>query len=289
MTESNNKKVTLDAKFFEEYPLYRKLKIELPEVYGSHAGTSIELPGIHLLCPVCNSENTFVSDSLTLGTRHRDQIPSPSNPGLVAGKSGSVTYRCASCRDYHQFYFLYFDLDLSYVMKIGQYPAWSISLEKHLEEVLGIYQSTYRKGLVCESQGYGIGAYAYYRRIVENVIDKLLDLVGELLEDEEDVEVYQKALDQTRESTVAKDKIALVKDLLPKSLRPNNMNPLSILYDNLSAGIHAQTDEECLEIAGYIREILAFLVERINSIREDRESAQSFTESMRRLLEKRSQ
>lgn len=288
MTKSNNKKITLDAKFFREYPLYRKLKIELPEMYGSPVGRTIELPGIHLFCPVCNSENTFVGN-LTIGDRHRDQLPPASHPGIVAGKSGAVTYRCASCRDYHQFYFLYFDLNLSYIMKIGQYPAWSISVERHLEEILGIYKSTYHKGLVCESQGYGIGAYAYYRRIVENIIDKLLDLVSELLEDEEDVEAYQKALDQTRRSTVAKDKIVLVKDLLPKSLRPDNMNPLSILYDNLSAGIHAQTDEECLEIAGSIREILTFLVERINLAREDKESAQSFTENMRRLLDKRNQ
>lgn len=50
---------------------------------------------------------------------------------------------------------------------------------------LGDHASSYKKGLICESHGYGIGAHAYYRRIVENIVNWLLEQVGDLLASEE--------------------------------------------------------------------------------------------------------
>jgi hypothetical protein len=198
---------------------------------------------------------------------------------------GLAIYSCAACHN-SQFFLLKFDENLSYVMKVGQYPAWSVSVDKNLSRVLHEHEDNYQKGLISESQGYGIGAYAYYRRIVEDIIDKLLGSIRDMLP-EGDKEAYEKALEETRKSVIAKDKIALVKDLLPVSLRPDNMNPLSILHDNLSAGIHAKTDEECLELAGNIREILVYLVEKINEATRSKETSKQFTDSMRKLLDKK--
>lgn len=283
--------IFLDFKLFEEYPLYRKLHIKLPKHYGGPPDPhrqSLTFPAIHLICPVCKSENTFVVRSVDLGIRQKDQLPGyQQDPYFIGGKSAFVPYACSSCKDYHQFYFLYFDIDLSYVMKIGQYPAWSVAVEKNLAGVLGAYENMYHKGLICESQGYGIGAYAYYRRIVENIIDKLLDLISDLLEENEETAAYKEAHQKAKISTIAKDKITLVKDLLPSSLRPDNMNPLGILHDTLSVGIHTKTDEECLDLAGHIRETLVYLVKRINLAREEKESSRSFTTSMRKLLDKK--
>ena len=58
--------------------------------------------------------------------------------------------------------------------KVGQSPAWDIVMDKELESLLGDHAYFYKSGLICESQRYGIGAFAYYRRIVEEVIDELL-------------------------------------------------------------------------------------------------------------------
>ncbi len=41
--------------------------------------------------------------------------------------------------------------------------------------MLGEHLKDYRKGLICENHSYGVGAYSYYRRIIENVIDDLLN------------------------------------------------------------------------------------------------------------------
>jgi len=271
----------IDAKFFEEYPLYRKFRISLPDNHSK-----ILFPGIRLFCSVCNAEHTFTLKQPVFANRQANQLPPPQNPVAVAGKIALLEYTCASCNDYRQSYLIYFDPKLQFIIKAGQYPPWVVSVERGLADVLGAYTETYQKGLVSEAQGYGIGAYAYYRRIVEQIIDSLLDTIDELIEGERR-EIYDRALAETKRVGSAAEKIALVKDLLPSSLRPEGMNPLGILYDALSAGIHARTDEECLELACSIRETLIFLIGQIQRTISGRESERNFTENMKRILEKR--
>lgn len=80
-------------------------------------------------------------------------------------------------------------------------------------------------------------------------------------------------------------KIELVKDLLPPILRPEGMNPLAALHSALSQGLHAESDEECLDLAQHCREVLVFLV---NQVAASKDTAKSFTSSMRKLLDKKS-
>lgn len=169
------------------------------------------------------------------------------------------------------------------VYKIGQYPEWEIKMDSNLEKTLGKHAGTFRKGLVCESQGYGIGAFSYYRRITEEIIDELLDSISDLIE-EENKEKYLEALAKTKTTRVTQEKIDLVKDLLPSILKPSGMNPLGVLHSELSEGLHAATDESCLENANHIKTILTFL---INQILKSKESAKEFTTSMKSLLDKK--
>ena len=62
------------------------------------------------------------------------------------------------------------------------------------------------------------------------------------------------------------------------------MNPLAVLHDALSDGLHGRSDEECLALAAEIREILVFLVGQIAATTA---AAKGFTGAMRRLLEKK--
>ena len=62
------------------------------------------------------------------------------------------------------------------------------------------------------------------------------------------------------------------------------MNPLGILHSELSEGLHADTDENCLEIATHVREILTFLV---NQVIQSKSSASKFTDSMKAILDKK--
>jgi len=258
-----------DAKFLETYPLYRKFSTDI----GYRHLKSIPKPPIRMHCQTCDCLQTFnMSNEYYDGYAYDDQC---------IGKVIRVVYLCAACKEYQRFFLVQFADD--YAIKVGQCPPWEITPDKKLTELLGEHQDYYKKGLVCESQGYGIGAYAYYRRIVEAIIDSLLDSVGELIAEDEK-QPYFKALEETKKTIIAQEKIELVKDLLPEILRPNGMNPLNLLHSTLSEGIHVETDDQCLEIAGSVREILVFLV---NQILQTKESAKEFTTSMRKLLEKK--
>lgn len=65
-----------------------------------------------------------------------------------------------------------------------------------------------------------------------------------------------------------------------------SQNPLNILYDILSGGIHGKTDAECLEDAQIIRETLIFL---INSILGRKKDKQKYDDNIKKLLEKKLQ
>ena len=168
-------------------------------------------------------------------------------------------------------------------MKIGQFPAWEIEPDETISLMLGEHADYYKKGLVCESQGYGIGAFAYYRRIVEEIIDQLLSEIADLLAGS-DRESYLIALEKTKQTRVTQEKIDLVKDLLPPILRPAGMNPLGVLHHALSEGLHAESDERCIELAASIRQIIVFLAHQVAA---SRAASRTFTESMRKLLEKK--
>jgi hypothetical protein len=168
-------------------------------------------------------------------------------------------------------------------MKVGQFPAWEVVGEPNIEKLLGVHSTYYKKGLTCESQGYGIGAFGYYRRIVEETIDEMLNEIADLISGD-DLDKYNDALAKAKATIVTAEKIELVKDLLPPILRPEGMNPLSVLHSALSEGLHAESDDECLEFAQHCREVLVFLV---NQVAASKETAKSFTTSMRRLLDKK--
>ena len=196
-----------------------------------------------------------------------------------------MNYICALCEKFNRTFSLRIGEKKQYLEKVGQYPPWDISIKKKLRKILGEYFDYYKKGLICESQGSGIGANIYYRRIVEEIIGELLEDIKEFHVGE-DRDKYEKVLEETRKSKKAQDKINLVKDLIPPILMVGSQNPLKVLYNILSGGIHGKTDEECLEDAQIIRETFIFL---INSILQRQKDKQKYDDNIKKLLEKRRQ
>lgn len=260
-----------NREFLETYPLYRKF-----EGFFGHDLSQIPKVPVKLPCTGCNSEQTFVMLNEYWEGFDYSNFP-------AGGAVSRLRYVCTSCQSSSRSFLVLFDEDKSWVMKVGQWPAWEIRSDRAVERMLGAHASFYRKGLVCESQGYGIGAFSYYRRIVEELIDRLLSEIGELLAGTEH-DSYMAAYEQVKTTVVAQDKIALVKDLLPANLRPDGLNPLSILHSTLSQGLHAESDDECLAAAASVREVLVFLVSRVEGANQ---AKKSFTESMRKLLSKK--
>lgn len=263
-----------DKDFLENYSLFRKLHLTLPSTLDK-----LDKPSINMECPRCKSIQTFNVINNYPGI-NGFSIGNPS----ISDVNLRLQYRCQSCQIFKRDFIIYISPELDYVYKTGQYPEWEIKMDKNLETTLGKHSKTFRKGLVCESQGYGIGAFAYYRRITEEIIDELLDSITDLI-DKNNLEEYKVALDATKRTRVTQEKIDLIKDLLPEILKPNGVNPLGILHSELSEGLHANTDEACLENASHVKDILTFL---INQIIQSKEASKMFTTSMKSLLEKKS-
>lgn len=264
----------VSKEFLEEYSLFRKFK---PEEINNDLRTWKLIP-INMHCTQCESMQTF---NMTNQFYHDGY---GTNNVWANGRVLDLRYQCQSCRFFERRFFVYISPQLETMHKVGQHPEWEIKIDKTLESTLRKHSSTFKKGLVCESQGYGIGAFSYYRRITEEIIDELLDSIVDLLETDRKEE-YLIALEKTKKTRVTQEKIDLVKDLLPSILKPNGMNPLGVLHSELSEGLHAASDEACLENANHIKGILMFLQ---NQIIQSKEAAKSFTSSMKVLLDKKS-
>ena len=61
----------------------------------------------------------------------------------------------------------------------------------------------------------------------------------------------------------------MAKDSMPESLLINGHNPMLLLHNALSKGIHALTDEQCLELASNVRIVLGELSERLSQALKD--------------------
>jgi hypothetical protein len=65
--------------------------------------------------------------------------------------------------------------------KIGELPTYGPPTSSRLISLIGPDRETFLKGRRCENQGLGIGAFAYYRRVVENQKDRILDEIIKVL------------------------------------------------------------------------------------------------------------
>jgi len=154
-------------------------------------------------------------------------------------------------------------------MKLGEYPPFAAPISKQLENLLDADNlALYRKGLTCEGQGLGIGAFGYYRRVVENQWKRIIIETRKAAErigvDEKELAIFDEALAQTQFSA----SVAAIK-VPPRLLILKGQNPVTMLHDVYSAGLHAETDETCLELAADLRVVLNALIDRINEALQD--------------------
>lgn len=150
-----------------------------------------------------------------------------------------------------------------YIQKIGQYPAFSIEPQQELLKYLTEEDIVlYKKALINLSQNYGIGAFAYFRRIIENEIQRLIQSISEL--EFEGVEDVKTALDKYTRDHQMSSLINVLNNHLPSSLKRLGGNPIALLYQQLSEGIHDSSEEVCTDKAKSIDALLTYTIKAIN-------------------------
>ncbi len=144
-----------------------------------------------------------------------------------------------------------------------------------MRKLVGSELEKFNKGLRSEAHGLGIGAFAYYRAVVETQKDRLIDEIIKVAKLQNPSGELIKELEEARSETQFSSAVEKIKQGIPEVLRINGQNPLTLLHTALSGGLHAGTDPECLEIAQDIRVILSEFSDRLRNGIERRPGTQN--------------
>jgi hypothetical protein len=220
-------------------------------------------PELDLYCETCDGTRTF---------KCTNEYGTVLNHGAVFEE---LNYECKNCKDGKRFrkrfcLTIFGEGEQGAVQKIGEYPAYNPVTSRKVYDLIGEnHRELFLKGRRAELRGLGIGAFAYYRRIVDDqkdmIIDRLEQVAKRLGASEDALGVFASARAQDQFTSAIKE----IKDALPSALFIAGHNPLTILYDVLSDGIHDLSDEECLTYARTVRTLLIALADRISEILKD--------------------
>lgn len=191
-----------------------------------------------------------------------------------------LSYRCKNCestlKNFAVAYCYRSNASPSLAYKFGELPAFSVSVSPRLIELIRPNEELFKAGCDSENQGMGIGAFAYYRRVVNNQKDRIIDKIIEVIEETEEPNIageLKTKLEKAKKVWFTQG-VKEIQSGLPTSLfvsfkRSNENNPLLILHQAASEGLHIKSDEECLAAARSMREMMLFLAERLQEIVKD--------------------
>ena len=282
-------------------PLYAPFKAVENYIRQSHAYTNpFEIKGatFSFHCAKEDEVRTFElhlteANSKYFGAMLGDRIA----PELFA-KDGRLDFEhhfvgaCKSCKEYHVDFLLHvytdkpipqdqsntirFDPDNHtqhpadeyekeranlYIEKIGA-PKTKVIISKAIEKYLDRESCNwFYKSKVALADGLGIGAFAYFRRIIEKELIRMVDDIAALT-----------SADPALSALVAKHRAGTkphliyddIYNYLPKSLQALEANPLKLLYQQTSEGLHNLSEVECLQKAKQIEIVLEFVITKIN-------------------------
>jgi hypothetical protein len=285
-------KATLISEFLTEYPLYRKLEVDdsmiMPHFWQNTT--------FQFFCDIEGGLRTF---SVVL---EPEEINSAYDTNKVKFQTNDkriqyiqhISGVCQSCRNFKSHFLINYysegpvdlnrhletfafngisrriqDTDKEYnpkffLKKIGQFPAYAIKPDKEIYDFLeATDKEYYNKALVSISQGYGIAAYSYFRRIVETEVIRIVQFLIEMeLPEKEQIGLAYAEYKTNHQM----DKLLIrIDEFLPKELKVIHEYPIRVLYNQLSMGIHSYNEETCLHKAEIIDELLSFIIKGLNN------------------------
>ena|SRR5690554_2499662 len=248
--------------FLESAPLYARKRYGRPSVNR----TSLHIQQIDDHCDVCEERRPFGD------IRPRGGGSGMAVPRLDTGRS-YFEFTCLTCRRAsRRYYVVQFVTDEHVdIEKAGQYPRPRLPRNRHVQRFMADDAANYEKAIACLANAYGIGAFAYYRRLVEDNIGRLLELVQEDAAASSSGTETLAALKQLGTNCPMAEKLKIANDAVPAHLKPDGLNPLGRLYGALSEGIHSLSEEQCLNQARLIDQCLAFLLAELADRKKHRE------------------
>lgn len=246
--------------------------------YGERNSTEFNKPDLMLLC-----ENDYCQ-----GMRFYEYLNSTG--GIYRSDSPNALflhYRCKNCgktiKSYSLFVFEKYSGGSALAVKVGEWPPFGPKNPPRLLKLLGGDKELFLRGRRAENYGLGIGAFTYYRRVVENQKNRLFDEIIKVVQKvEPSPESIVADLTKAKETFQFTKAMEGVKLAIPQILLVDGHNPLLLLHSTLSAGIHDKSDDQCLELARSVRIVLVGLVERIDhALSEKRELSEAVSKLLK--------
>jgi hypothetical protein len=267
------------AEFLESSPPNQIVRIpDLMEEkwYGNVCSEYLKTPDIQLHCPgeACDGIRFH---------RCTDGTHTKVEPSKITNIF--ITYLCSNCQTHKKTYSIKAhrenDTYSGAIVKFGENPVFGPPISAKLLKLIGPDRDNFLKGRRCENQDLGVGAFAYYCRVVEHQKNRILKDIVKVSEKinapKEKIDILNFALLETQ-LTKALD---TAKDAVPESLLINGHSPLKLLHRALSDDIHNLSDEECLGLASSVRVILSELTDRLSQALKDEVE---ITNALNRLL-----
>lgn len=237
---------------------------------------AVIMPDLRLHCQICQGERTFRCSSNKFIELN------------VADTSLNATYVCGDCLSQTKLYSLYMafgDESSGEVYKYGELPPFGVPVSNKVLRLFGRDAKLFQKGRQCENLGYGVAAFAYYRRVVENHKSDIFEEIIKVCRTVNAPEGIMAELEQAKKEIAFTKAIEAIKSALPQGLLINGHNPLLALHGALSVGLHDESDEDCLAAAQAVRLVLTDLVEKIATLKQD---DRQLNEAVQLLLRKKS-
>lgn len=279
------------AGYLKHGSLYQSCPLAaLPNKFGEIVPDVLQLD-----CEGCRRENPFRKVSLSSQAQPEADVGSnstrfPNTSSESAHKKGLeshvyvIALECKGCNLVQHTFWIYVDKSKSRVRKIGQMPEPSIDVPSDLARALGAGDlKLYKRAKICANQTYGMAACIYLRRILENCITPLLEIIKQnKLEDgadESELHRIQKIID----GKIAEEKIRLISDVIPNSLTVDGDNPLLLSYEELSHGLHIEDEDTCVGLASTVMSTLDRVLVELSSEQEKRKRKTEFETNVREL------
>lgn len=204
----------------------------------------------------------------------------------------TVEYLCRNCREANLHYYYIWNQNettkTSGFIKIGQHPPLEERIPTQLEARLEAKGSEdldyYKKALRCRNFNFGLAALSYLRRVIENRMNDMLDLIADLAREYHFATDEIAELEHIKASRVFDNKVTFASKILPPSLRPSGENPVDLLHDIASEGIHHKSEDECIELFDTSRHVFEYLFRELEVRKAD---ADQYVAGLKELLTKK--
>jgi hypothetical protein len=250
------------------WPLYRQLEY-------TGADSMVHTPSrITLSCPICMLDSNWWTAASGYSNRS----------GFTQKE-----YKCSNCGRATATYYFYWGASSAksiLFFKVGQYPELEEQVPTALKEMLGHTDlRIYKNALRMRNFNFGIAAVTYLRRVVENRMNDMLEVMHEAAvahNAQPDILARHEEMKKEKRFSV---KIDYAGDLLPSNLRPAGQpNPMAILHILTSEGLHNKSDEECVDIFDACRKAFEYV---FGKMRIEAEDAKSFVQEIAKLAQKK--